>query len=85
MSEEKLFEEIFEDHLLLRDSTLIMFLILGYGVSMQFLIIHDWFISIVSGVLFAAIWLTVMEIYARRKNSSMFRYFLGGDSLEEKE
>lgn len=63
---------------LARDLVLIAFLVFGFGLPMAILVGWDWLVGIGSGVLFAALWLAVMEAYARSQDDSMFRYFLGG-------
>ena len=83
MTEKTWFDRQFDDHLLLRDLVLVAFLVLGYGIPMTVVMGFTWIWGIGSGVLFAVLWLVIMEVASRRKGASMFRYFLGGDPLAE--
>lgn len=80
MTEKTRFDRAFDDHLLARDLALVAFLVVGYGVPMKFALGMPWRFALASGVGFAVLWLALMEVVARRKGSSMFRYF-GGDPL----
>ncbi|QGN06823.1 hypothetical protein Hrd1104_05630 [Halorhabdus sp. CBA1104] len=81
MAEKTRFDKAFDDHLLLRDVVLVVFLILGFGVPMGYFLEFGVFQAIASGIAFAGPYLAVMELIARRNGDSMFRYLLGGDSL----
>lgn len=90
MTEKTWFERKFDDNLLARDLVLASFLVFGFGILFKILL--DFIrpstgitlkMALATGVLFAALWLPIMEIMARREDSSIFRYFLGGDPLEE--
>lgn len=90
MAESTIFEEVLREHPLTRDLILISFLVLGFGLPFKFLfemalpgLRISFSHAIGSGLLFAFLWLTAMEVWMRRKNSSIFRYFLGPDPLEE--
>lgn len=82
MAEKTWFDRKLDDHLLVRDSILVLFLVFGYGLSMRVLAGIPWAWALGSGVLFAVLFSALMEAYARRQGTSMFRYFLGGDPLE---
>jgi len=85
MSQKTWFDRRFDDNLLLRDLVLVAFCVFGYGIPMGVFMGFRWLWGIGSGVLFAVLFLTVMEIASRRKGESMFRYFFGGDPLAEEE
>jgi hypothetical protein len=63
---------------LVRAIVLIAFLVFGFGLPMGALLGWRWAWGIGAGVLFAVLWLVPMELYARSRDDSMFRYFLGG-------
>lgn len=84
------FDRAFDDHLMARDLTLVGFLIFGFAglfkLGMGFFsenISISWGISVGTGVLFAVLWLALMEAWASSRDRSMFRYFFGGDWMEE--
>jgi uncharacterized membrane protein len=81
MTEKTWFDRVFDDNLLVRDLVLVAFCVFGYGIPMGVFMGFRWLAGLASGVLFAALFLAVMEVAARRKGESMFRYFLGGDPL----
>jgi|GEM_PF-4404078 len=85
MAEKTWFDRAFDDHLLVRDLVLVAFLVFAYGIPMGVFVggfvRMRWAWGIGSGVLFAVLFLPVMEVAARRKGESMFRYFFGGDPL----
>ncbi|MFB6115678.1 MAG: hypothetical protein ABEK04_05350 [Candidatus Nanohalobium sp.] len=90
MAETTWFEEKFIDHPLARDTVLVLFLVLGFGIPFKLLFglvapgtPINYLEGIGAGVLFAALWLALMEALARRNGSSMFRYFMGEDPLED--
>jgi len=95
MSEKTWFEDLFEDHLMLRDITLVAFTTLFYGASMPLILayVSDGSLSLNfmiglglgTGVHFSVLYWPIMEHMARLKGESMFRYFFGGDPLEELE
>ncbi|WP_135661575.1 hypothetical protein [Halorhabdus rudnickae] len=81
MTEKTWFDSTFDEHLLLRDMVLVVVLVFGFGIPMGAFLEFGFRWGIASGVVFAALFLAVMESLARRNGESMFRYFLGGDPL----
>ena len=63
---------------LVRDLALVGFLVFGFGLPMGALMGTRWLAGIGAGVLFAGLFLAVMEAYARSQDDSMFQYFRDG-------
>jgi len=78
------FDSLLDEHLLFRDVVLVVLLVFGFGIPMGAFLEFGFRGGIASGVVFATLYLAVMELLARRNGESMFRYFLGGDPLAEK-
>lgn len=93
MTEKTRFDRIFDNHLMLRDLTLLSFTTIFYGFSLAAILSYTTGDSIQtesvlaiafgSGIIFSTLFWSMMEYSARRKEESMFRYFLGGDTLEK--
>ena len=78
---------------MLRDLTLLSFTTVFYGFLLAVILSYTACSSVQtgsvvligfgSGILFSALFWSMMEYSARKKEESMFRYFLGGDTLEK--
>ncbi len=89
MAEKTRFEEAFIDHPVLRDLALFLFLTFGFGIPFKLLFemaigepVFSYIQAVLTGIAFAALWITVTEIYARHKDTSILRS-VGEDPLKE--
>jgi len=83
MSEKGWFERRFDEHLLARDLVLVACLVLAFAVPVALVLGRSWQRALASGVLFAVLYLTAMELWSRWEGTSMFRYFFGGDPFRD--
>jgi len=73
-------DQLFDDHLLVRDLVLVAVFIVPFTVMERFWYEETWQMAILEAILITVVVLAVVEAHARWRGTSMFRYVLGGDS-----